>query len=118
MVMEVQDVYEAILANAPEQLYGITGVGKKTAARIILESAANLVTRLFFDNKRYDLGDVGRYMLNRKLDMNVSLEERLITPQTLIKVILRLISVKAGQGSTDDIDHLGNRRVRCVGENC
>ena len=80
------------------------------------ESAANLVMRLFFDNKRYDLGDVGRYMLNRKLDMNVSLEERLITPQTLIKVILKLISVKAGQSSTDDIDHLGNRRVRCVGE--
>ena len=80
------------------------------------ESAANLVTRLFFDSKRYDLGDVGRYMLNRKLDMNVSLEERLITPQTLIKVILKLIAVKGGHGSTDDIDHLGNRRVRCVGE--
>ncbi len=80
------------------------------------ESAANLVMRLFFDNKRYDLGDVGRYMLNRKLDMNVSLEERLVTPQTLIKVIAKLIAVKNGQGATDDIDHLGNRRVRCVGE--
>ncbi|MFA6320747.1 MAG: DNA-directed RNA polymerase subunit beta [Candidatus Omnitrophota bacterium] len=80
------------------------------------ESAANLVMRLFFDNKRYDLGDVGRYMLNRKLDMNVSLEERLITPQTLIKVVTKLIAVKAGHGATDDIDHLGNRRVRCVGE--
>ncbi|MDD5428862.1 MAG: DNA-directed RNA polymerase subunit beta [Candidatus Omnitrophica bacterium] len=80
------------------------------------ESAANLVMRLFFDNKRYDLGDVGRYMLNRKLGMNVSLEERLITPQTLIKVISRLIAVKGGHGATDDIDHLGNRRVRCVGE--
>jgi len=80
------------------------------------ESAANLVMRLFFDNKRYDLGDVGRYMLNRKLDMNVSLEERLITPQTLIKVIAKLIAVKNGLGVTDDIDHLGNRRVRCVGE--
>ncbi|MDO8525645.1 MAG: DNA-directed RNA polymerase subunit beta [Candidatus Omnitrophota bacterium] len=80
------------------------------------ESAANLVLHLFFDNRRYDLGDVGRYMLNRKLDMNVPLDDRLITPQTLIKVILKLIAVKNGHGSTDDIDHLGNRRVRCVGE--
>lgn len=81
-----------------------------------LESANNLVTRLFFDSKRYDLGQVGRYMLNRKLSMNVSLEERLITPSTLVSVIQRLISVKNGEGNIDDIDHLGNRRVRCVGE--
>jgi DNA-directed RNA polymerase subunit beta len=80
------------------------------------ESAGNLVTRLFFDAKRYDLGQVGRYMLNRKLGMNVSLEERLITPATLIAVMQRLIAVKNGEGSIDDIDHLGNRRVRCVGE--
>ncbi|MBN2453318.1 MAG: DNA-directed RNA polymerase subunit beta [Candidatus Omnitrophica bacterium] len=80
------------------------------------ESAANLVERLFFDTKRYDLGDVGRHMLNRKLGMKVSLEERLITPQTLVQVILKLIAVKAGQGDVDDIDHLGNRRVRCAGE--
>jgi DNA-directed RNA polymerase subunit beta len=80
------------------------------------ESAANLVERLFFDPKRYDLGQIGRYMLNRKLDMNVSLEERLITSTTLIKVIQKLIALKGGEGSTDDIDHLGNRRVRCVGE--
>jgi len=80
------------------------------------ESALNLVTRLFFDVKRYDLGQVGRYMLNRKLGMKVSLEERLVTPATLIQVLVKLIAVKNGQGSTDDIDHLGNRRVRCVGE--
>ncbi|MDD5422908.1 MAG: DNA-directed RNA polymerase subunit beta, partial [Candidatus Omnitrophica bacterium] len=80
------------------------------------ESAANLMQRLFFDMKRYDLGQVGRYMLNRKLNMDVSLEERLITPDTLVQVINRLISVKNGEGTTDDIDHLGNRRVRCVGE--
>ena len=80
------------------------------------ESAATLVQRLFFDNKRYDLGGVGRYMLNRKLNMRVSLEEKLITPQTVVRVIQKLISVKNGEGSIDDIDHLGNRRVRCVGE--
>jgi len=80
------------------------------------ESALTLIDRLFFDNKRYDLGQVGRYMLNRKLDMNASLEERLITPKTLVRVIQKLIAVKSGNGHTDDIDHLGNRRIRCVGE--
>jgi len=80
------------------------------------ESAANLIERSFFDVKRYDLGEVGRHMLNRKLDMKASLEERLITPQTIVKVILKLINVKSGQGDVDDIDHLGNRRVRCAGE--
>ena len=80
------------------------------------ESAATLVQRLFFDLKRYDLGNVGRHMLNRKLGMKVSLEERLLTPETLIQVILKLIAVKNGEANTDDIDHLGNRRVRCVGE--
>ncbi len=79
-------------------------------------SATSLIDRTFFDVKRYDLGDVGRHMLNRKLDMRISLDERLITPQTIVKVILKLIAVKAGQGDIDDIDHLGNRRVRCAGE--
>ncbi|MBI5124056.1 MAG: DNA-directed RNA polymerase subunit beta, partial [Candidatus Omnitrophica bacterium] len=80
------------------------------------ESAANLVTRLFFDPRRYDMGTVGRHMLNRKLNMNLSLDERLITAETLIQVILRLVAIKNGEGDVDDIDHLGNRRVRCVGE--
>ncbi|MCX5666408.1 MAG: DNA-directed RNA polymerase subunit beta [Candidatus Omnitrophica bacterium] len=80
------------------------------------ESAATLVDKLFFDIKRYDLGGVGRHMLNRKLGMKVSLEERLLTADTLIKVILGLIAVKNGEANIDDIDHLGNRRVRCVGE--
>ncbi|MBN1526490.1 MAG: DNA-directed RNA polymerase subunit beta, partial [Candidatus Omnitrophica bacterium] len=80
------------------------------------ESAANLVDKLFFDAKRYDLGNVGRYMLNRKLSMNIPLDEHLITPETVIQVIMRLIAIKNGQGAVDDIDHLGNRRIRCVGE--
>ncbi|MCX5667673.1 MAG: DNA-directed RNA polymerase subunit beta, partial [Candidatus Omnitrophica bacterium] len=80
------------------------------------ESAATLVDKLFFDIKRYDLGGVGRHMLNRKLGMKVPLEERLLTADTLIKVILGLIAVKNGEAEIDDIDHLGNRRVRCVGE--
>ncbi|MDD5174445.1 MAG: DNA-directed RNA polymerase subunit beta, partial [Candidatus Omnitrophica bacterium] len=80
------------------------------------ESAATLVDKLFFDIKRYDLGDVGRHMLNRKLGMKIALEERLLTTDTLIKVILKLIAGKHGEAGIDDIDHLGNRRVRCAGE--
>ncbi|MDP3804254.1 MAG: DNA-directed RNA polymerase subunit beta, partial [Candidatus Omnitrophota bacterium] len=80
------------------------------------ESAANLVNKLFFDPRRYDLGHVGRYMLNRKLNMKLPLDERLITPDTLTQIILRLMAIKNSEGNVDDIDHLGNRRVRCVGE--
>ncbi|MFH1995585.1 MAG: DNA-directed RNA polymerase subunit beta [Candidatus Omnitrophota bacterium] len=81
-----------------------------------LEAATNLINRLFFDSKRYDLGRVGRSILNRKLNMNVSLDMRLITPETIIQTVLSMIERKKGSGSTDDIDHLGNRRVRSVGE--
>jgi DNA-directed RNA polymerase subunit beta len=80
------------------------------------ESAKGLVDRLFFDKRRYDLGEVGRYVLNRKLDMNVSIEERTLDPETVIAVVKKLIRVKNGAGEIDDIDHLGNRRVRTVGE--
>ncbi|MDP3790678.1 MAG: DNA-directed RNA polymerase subunit beta [Candidatus Omnitrophota bacterium] len=80
------------------------------------ESASTLVQRLFFDIRRYDLGEVGRHMLNRKLGMKAPLEERLLNSETLIQVILKLIAVKNGEANIDDIDHLGNRRVRCVGE--
>ncbi|MFA5499722.1 MAG: DNA-directed RNA polymerase subunit beta [Candidatus Omnitrophota bacterium] len=81
-----------------------------------VESANTLAQRLFFDIRRYDLGGVGRHMLNRKLGMKISLEERMLTPETLVQVILKLIAVKNGEANIDDIDHLGNRRVRCVGE--
>ena len=80
------------------------------------ESAENLVNKLFFDPKRYDLAEVGRSVLNRKLDMNVPLSSRLVTKDTLIKTIERLIKLKSGEGDVDDIDHLGNRRIRRVGE--
>ncbi len=81
-----------------------------------LESAATLLERMFFDAKRYDLGAVGRYMLNRKLDMDVSQENRILDKETVIRIIQALIDLKAGVRSIDDIDHLGNRRIRSVGE--
>ncbi len=81
-----------------------------------VESAKNMGEKLFFDARRYDLGPVGRFVLNRKLGMKTSLEERTLNPETLIAIMKRLLAVKNGDGDTDDIDHLGNRRVRTVNE--
>jgi len=81
-----------------------------------LESAENLFYRLFFDPQRYDLGRAGRFILNRKLNMDVSLDKRILDSLTVIKVLDYLINLKEGQGNLDDIDHLGNRRVKTIGE--
>jgi len=80
------------------------------------EAAENLFYYLFFDPARYDLERAGRFILNRKLGMDVSLEKRVLDSQTVIKVIEYLIKLKEGIGKIDDIDHLGNRRVKTVGE--
>lgn len=75
-----------------------------------------LLDSRFFDNKRYDLGRVGRYKLNRKLRTNVPDTTRVLTPRDILCAIDYLINLEFDTGSTDDIDHLGNRRVRSVGE--
>lgn len=80
------------------------------------EAAENLFYRLFFDPNRYDLERAGRFILNRKLGMDVSLEKRILDSATVIKVIEYLIKLRAGEGKIDDIDHLGNRRIKTVGE--
>ncbi|MDD5120043.1 MAG: DNA-directed RNA polymerase subunit beta [Candidatus Omnitrophica bacterium] len=80
------------------------------------EAAESLFYRLFFDPARYDLERAGRFILNRKLDMNVSLEKRVLDSDTVIKVIEYLIKLNSGTGKIDDIDHLGNRRIKSVGE--
>ncbi len=79
-------------------------------------SAKALLARLFFDIKRYDLGKVGRYILNRKLSMKQDLENRTLDPETVLKVLVYFLNLKAGQGDVDDIDHLGSRRIRTIGE--
>ena len=81
-----------------------------------LESAKDLIRQFFFDPKRYNLGEVGRFVLNRKLGMDVPLQERTLNNQTIINVVKYLIGLKKGEGASDDIDHLGNRRIRSVGE--
>jgi len=80
------------------------------------ESAQDLVFRLFFDSQRYDLGQVGRYMINRKLGSEISSEKTVLTREDVAKALQALLKLKNGEIKVDDIDHLGNRRVRCVGE--
>src|SRR4030088_601827 len=79
-------------------------------------NAKALLKRLFFDPKKYDLGRVGRYKINQKLGIDVDLSERILTDKDFIGAIKNLISLRRGQGTLDDIDHLGSRRVRTVGE--
>jgi len=81
-----------------------------------VDSAKTMVERMFFDPRRYDLGGVGRFVLNRKLGLRAKMEERTLNGETLIAIIKRLVAIKNGDGDTDDIDHLGNRRIRTVSE--
>lgn len=81
-----------------------------------VESARSLLSTLFFDPKRYDLASVGRYKLNKKLKVNVEPEIRNLTKEDITATVARLLKLMDGEGRADDIDHLGNRRLRSVGE--
>jgi DNA-directed RNA polymerase subunit beta len=78
-------------------------------------NARALIKRLFFDPKRYDLGRVGRYKINQKLGLAQN-ESRILTKEDLVAATKYLLRLKKGEGSVDDIDHLGSRRIRTVGE--
>ncbi|MBI4970527.1 MAG: DNA-directed RNA polymerase subunit beta [Candidatus Omnitrophica bacterium] len=80
------------------------------------ESAEDLIHKLFFDITRYDLGRVGRFMLNRKLGLSTSQEEYCLRAEDIVHALKALLQLKDGGIKVDDIDHLGNRRVRSVGE--
>jgi DNA-directed RNA polymerase subunit beta len=79
-------------------------------------NARALLKRLFFDPKRYDLGRVGRYKINQKLGLKDKEESRILTKNDLVAATKYLLRLKKGEGSLDDIDHLGSRRIRTVGE--
>jgi DNA-directed RNA polymerase subunit beta len=81
-----------------------------------VEVAEALFYRLFFDPKRYDLSKVGRHIVNRKLNLNVPLDNRVLDITTVVAVMKYLFELREGKGETDDIDHLGNRRIKSVGE--
>ncbi len=79
-------------------------------------SAREVINNLFFSEKRYDLGEVGRYRLNKKLGLSTSVDIRVLTKEDIIEIIKYLIELINSKAIVDDIDHLSNRRVRTVGE--
>ncbi|NPV91751.1 MAG: DNA-directed RNA polymerase subunit beta [Firmicutes bacterium] len=81
-----------------------------------VESARTLLESLFFDPKRYDLATVGRYKLNKKLGLDLPKQQRTLMREDIIAVVRYLLQLMRGEGRVDDIDHLGNRRLRSVGE--
>ncbi|MBT8392047.1 MAG: DNA-directed RNA polymerase subunit beta [Ignavibacteria bacterium] len=81
-----------------------------------METAEALIEKLFFNDKRYDLGDVGRHRMNDKLNLNIPETKTVLTIEDIIEIMKYIINLKNGNESVDDIDHLGNRRVRTVGE--
>ena len=83
---------------------------------ITIDAAKEVFRRMFIDPRRYDLGRVGRYLLNKKLGMDFSLNKRTLDLSTVEQIIKTLLLVKAGKRDIDDIDHLSNRRVKLIGE--
>ena len=81
-----------------------------------LDNAKSFMQNLIFAPRRYDLGKVGRYKLNRRLDLTVPLAHRTLTNEDLVAVVRSMIQINNGVEGEDDIDHLGNRRVKTVGE--
>ena len=79
-------------------------------------SAREVITNLFFSEKRYDLGDVGRYRINKKLGLTTPMDVKVLTKEDIIEIIKYLIELINSKTDVDDIDHLSNRRVRTVGE--
>ena len=80
------------------------------------ETARGIIEKLFFSDKRYDLGEVGRYKINKKLGLDVSLKSKVLNKQDIISIIKYLVRLTNAKAEIDDIDHLSNRRVRTVGE--
>ncbi len=80
------------------------------------ETARGIIEKLFFSDKRYDLGEVGRYKINRKLNLDINLDTKVLSKEDIISIIKYLVRLTNGKAEIDDIDHLSNRRVRTVGE--
>ncbi len=80
------------------------------------DNARSLLNSLFFNFRRYDLGKVGRYKVNKRLGLQTPISERILTAADLVEIVREMVRINHGKGVPDDIDHLGNRRVRAVGE--
>src|SRR5687768_7857259 len=99
-------------AEALEQIYALLRPGDAPN----LETARQQLQKLFFNPKRYDLGRVGRYKINQRLKTKSNANHTVLTEEDFVAIIRYLIDLHDGRGYTDDIDHLGNRRIRSVGE--
>ncbi len=99
-------------AEALQQIYSLLRPGDAPN----LETARQQLQRLFFNPKRYDLGRVGRHKINHRLNLKLDPNHTVLTEEDFIAIIRYLIDLRDGRGYTDDIDHLGNRRIRAVGE--
>ena len=80
------------------------------------ETARDIIDKLFFSDQRYNLGDVGRYRMNKKLSLDIPMEKQVLTKEDIITIVKYLIELINSKAEVDDIDHLSNRRVRTVGE--
>jgi DNA-directed RNA polymerase subunit beta len=98
--------------DALQKIYSLLRSGEAPNLTIAREH----LHRLFFDSKRYDLGRVGRYKLNQRLDLAPSVDDTILRREDFVEIIKYLIRLRNGLGYVDDIDHLGNRRVRSIGE--
>ena len=98
--------------EALQQIYSLLRPGDAPN----LETARAQLQRLFFNPKRYDLGRVGRYKINHRLGLKTDMNHTVLTEEDFVAIIRYLIDLNDGRGHTDDIDHLGNRRIRSVGE--
>ena len=81
-----------------------------------IETARGLIERMFFNNKRYDMGAVGRYRMNKKLGVSTSYDVTVLSKEDIVSIVTYLLDLRDGRQITDDIDHLGNRRIRTVSE--
>jgi len=81
-----------------------------------MESAQNLFHTLFFNPQKYNFSRIGRLKMNIKLGLDRPLDEKILSPMDFVEVIRYLLRLRMGEGEIDNIDHLGNRRVRSVGE--
>lgn len=127
IILQKEEVNSADFALIFNTLLKDTANSEKDAVEIIYrllrnadppddETARGMIEKLFFSDKRYDLGEVGRYRINRKLSLNIPLENRVLTREDIIAIVKHLIELVNSKADVDDIDHLSNRRVRTVGE--
>lgn len=98
--------------DALKQIYNLIRPGEKPS----VEMAKALIERMFFDTKRYSLGEVGRFKINRRLNLNIDRDIQVLSKEDIVAIVKEIIRLLKGEGNTDDIDHLANRRVISVGE--